>query len=150
MVLIRIIILTYGHRDADTDTFSLCPFDTATRPVVGLSNYNRTATRQELCRVHSEIAACGAGWVAVSTVSAQVDTDPMFQHVCSKPLGVRGITGIPVYHGAVVWRYVPRYTCPRTGTLGNFRKTPEYYVYGHDTSFAHLRRCIKYRIQVIR
>ena len=65
-------------------------------------------------------------------------------------IGVRGITGIPVYHGAVVWRYVPRYTCPRTGTLGNFRKTPEYYVYGHDTSFAHLRRCIKYRIQVIR
>ena len=61
----------YGHRDMDTDTFSLCPFDTATRPVVGLSNYSRTATRQELCRVHSEIGACGAGWVAVS-VSAQV------------------------------------------------------------------------------
>ena len=57
----------------DTDTFSLCPFDTAIRPVVGLSNYSRMATRQELCRVHSEIA----GWVAVS-VSAQVDTDPMF------------------------------------------------------------------------
>ena len=62
----------------DTDTFSLRPFDTATRPVVGLSNYSHTATGQEvLCRVCSEIAACGAGWVALS-VSAQVDTDPMF------------------------------------------------------------------------
>ena len=65
----------YGH--TDTDTLSLCPFDTATRPAVGLSNYMRTATGQQLCRVRSEIAACGARWVAVS-VSAQVDTDPMF------------------------------------------------------------------------
>ena len=84
----------YGHRATDTDTFSLCPFDTATRPVVGLSNYSRTATGQELCRVRSEIATCGAGWVAVS-VSAQVDADPMFSTCLFQTVSVSVSVSVP-------------------------------------------------------
>ena len=62
---VRIWIESYGHMDMYTDTFSLCPLDTTTPPVVGLSNYNCMGTGQELCRVCSEITACCAGWVAV-------------------------------------------------------------------------------------